>query len=207
MGAEAQAFVKRMTDVSAKLDALVKEADGEAAKYGQDIVLMAAFNNAQKTFTSWINGAEAKCKAGYGSPNNLEESATMVADCKAWKEMCEKVDKTLESGKASAQKMTLHDEQDELYTDMKARWTEVDKSCKEWAKKLEELSGMWTKQTEMLNKVTSTMVTGDTAPGEQVNLNELDAQMEQIKEMFVKKQEMMKKMSTTGAPDPAQLAA
>ena len=70
------------------------------------------------------------------------------------------------------------------------------------------------------------MVTGDTAPGEQVvlsclsffqklkiiyfvkvNLNELDAQMEQIKEMFVKKQEMMKKMSTTGAPDPAQLAA
>lgn len=40
--------MKRMTDVSAKLDALVKEADGEAAKYGQDIVLMAAFNNAQK---------------------------------------------------------------------------------------------------------------------------------------------------------------
>ena len=71
----------------------------------------------------------------------------MVADCKAWKEMCEKVDKTLESGKASAQKMTLHDEQDKLYTEMKARWTEVDKSCKEWTKKLEELSGMWSKQT------------------------------------------------------------
>ena len=100
-----------------------------------------------RTFTSWIAGAEAKCKAGYGSPNNLEESATMVADCKAWKEMCEKVDITLESGKASAQKMTLHDEQDKLYTGMKARWTEVDKSCKEWTKKLEELSGMWTKQT------------------------------------------------------------
>jgi hypothetical protein len=28
-----------------------------------------------------------------------------------------------------------------------------------------------------------------------VNLNELDQQMEAIKEMFVKKQEMMKKMS------------
>jgi len=204
---EAKEFVKRMDEVASKLAALVKESDGEAAKYGQDIVLLAAFNNAQKTFTSWIDGAEAKCKAGYGSPNNLEESATMVADCKAWKEMCEKVDKTLESGKASAQKMTLHDEQDKLYTEMKARWTEVDKSCKEWTKKLEELSGMWSKQTEMLNKVTSTMVTGDTAPGEQVNLNELDAQMEQIKEMFVKKQEMMKKMSTTGAPDPTQLAA
>jgi len=204
---EAKEFVKRMDEVAAKLAALVKESDGEAAKYGQDIVLLAAFNNAQKTFTSWIAGAEAKCKAGYGSPNNLEESATMVADCKAWKEMCEKVDITLESGKASAQKMTLHDEQDKLYTGMKARWTEVDKSCKEWTKKLEELSGMWTKQTEMLNKVTSTMVTGDAGAGEQVNLNELDAQMEQIKDMFVKKQEMMKKMSTAGAPDPAQLAA
>jgi len=204
---EAKEFVKRMDEVAAKLAALVKESDGEAAKYGQDIVLLAAFNNAQKTFSTWIDGAEAKCKAGYGSPNNLEESATMVADCKAWKEMCEKVDTTLESGKASAQKMTLHDEQDKLYTEMKARWTEVDKSCKEWTKKLEELSGMWTKQTEMLNKVTSTMVTGDAGAGEQVNLNELDAQMEQIKDMFVKKQEMMKKMSTAGAPDPAQLAA
>ena len=36
----------------------------------------------------------------------------------------------------------------------------------------------------------------------QVNLNELDQQMEQIKEMFVKKQEMMKKMSSATAPTP-----
>jgi len=204
--AEAKLFVTRMTAVATKLADLVKEADGEAAKYGQDIVLLAAFNNAQKTFSAWIDGAEAKCKTGYGSPNSLEESATMVADCKAWKDMCEKVDKTLESGKASAQKMTIHDEQDKLYTEMKARWAEVDKSCKEWTVKLEELSGMWTKQTEMLNKVTSTMVTGEPGAGEQVNLNELDAQMEQIKDMFVKKQEMMKKMSNVAAPDPAQLA-
>jgi len=203
--AEAKLFVTRMTAVATKLADLVKEADGEAAKYGQDIVLLAAFNNAQKTFSAWIDGAEAKCKTGYGSPNSLEESATMVADCKAWKDMCEKVDKTLESGKASAQKMTIHDEQDKLYTEMKARWAEVDKSCKEWTVKLEELSGMWTKQTEMLNKVTSTMVTGEPGAGEQVNLNELDAQMEQIKDMFVKKQEMMKKMSNVAAPDPAQL--
>eukprot|EP00092_Neocalanus_flemingeri_P000015 GFUD01000015.1.p1 GENE.GFUD01000015.1~~GFUD01000015.1.p1 ORF type:complete len:610 (-),score=241.04 GFUD01000015.1:474-2303(-) len=204
--AEAKEFVKRMTDVASKLSALVKEADGEAAKYGQDIVLMAAFNNAQKTFAAWIAGAEAKCKTGYGSPNSIEESTVMVADCKAWKEMCEKVCTSLEAGKASALKMTLHDEQDKLYTEMKARWTEVDKSCKEWTIKLEELSGMWTKQTEMLNKVTSTMVTGEAGAGEQVNLNELDAQMEQIKDMFVKKQEMMKKMSSVAAPDPAQLA-
>ena len=63
--------------------------------------------------------------------------------------------------------------------------------------------------SEMLNKVTSTMVTGDgqAGAGEQVNLNELDSQMEQIKDMFVKKQEMMKKMSTTTAPNPAELAA
>merc|ERR1711928_131981 len=54
----------------------------------------------------------------------------------------------------------------------------------EWTKKLAELSGMWSKQTEMLNKVTSTMVDGGGAgKGEQVNLNELDQQME---EMFVK---------------------
>merc|ERR1719410_1996132 len=111
--------------------------------------------------------------------------------------MTDKVNTDLENGKASAQKMTLHDEQDKAYTEMKARWTEVDKSCKEWTTKLEELSGMWTKQTEMLNKVTSTMVTGGGGgAGEQVNLNELDAQMEQIKEMFVKKEELENKLTS-----------
>ena len=40
--------MKRMTAVSEKLAALEKESDGEAAKYGQDIVLLAAFNNAKK---------------------------------------------------------------------------------------------------------------------------------------------------------------
>lgn len=79
---EAKAFVKRMTDVASKLAALVKEGDGEAAKYGQDIVLMAAFNNAQKSFDDWIAGAEKKITVGYPSPNNMEEATTMVNDCK-----------------------------------------------------------------------------------------------------------------------------
>merc|ERR1712130_610037 len=99
-------------------------------------------------------------------------------------------------------------DQDSLYAAMKARWVKVDESAKDWTKKLAELSGMWSKQSEMLNKVTSTMVDGGgQGAGEQVNLNELDQQMEQIKEMFVKKQEMMKKMSSATAPDPAQLAS
>lgn len=203
---ESKTFVKRMGDVAATIAALIKEADGEAAKYGQDIVLMAAFTNAQRTFEEWIEGAEKKIEVGYPSPNNMEEATIMVDDCKAWKEKTEKVGATLELGKASSDKMTLHEDQDVLFTAMKARWVEVDKSTKEWTVKLAELSGMWSKQTEMLNKVTSTMVEGGGAKGEQVNLNELDQQMEQIKEMFVKKQEMMKKMSNVTAPDPAQLA-
>jgi len=205
---EAKEFVRRMTEVSTKLASLEKESDGEAAKYGQDIVLVAAFNNAQKGFAAWIDGAEAKCKTGYGSPNSLEEATKMLDDCKAWRESTASVCASLETGKANSDKMTLHEEQDKLYTEMKARWVEVDKSCKEWSVKLDELSGMWTKQTEMLNKVTSTMVAGEgEGKGEQVNLNELDAQMEQIKDMFVKKQEMMKKMSSTTAPNPAELTA
>merc|ERR1719361_1933839 len=146
--------------------------------------------------------------AEYGSPNSLEEATKMLDDCKQWRESTASVCTSLETGKANADKMTLHEEQDRLYAEMKARWVEVDKSCKEWSVKLDELSGMWTKQTEMLNKVTSTMVSGEgEKAGEQVNLNELDARMEQIKDMFVKKQEMMKKMSTTTAPNPAELTA
>jgi len=204
---ESKVFVKRMSDISSLLAALIKEADGEAAKYGQDIVLLAAFTNAQKAFEGFIGEAEKKVEVGYASPNNMEEATVMVNDCKAWSDNTAKVGAVLESGKASADKMTTHGDQDALYTAMKARWVEVDKSAKEWTTKLAELAGMWTKQTEMLNKVTSTMVDGGAGAGEQVNLNELDSQMEQIKEMFVKKQEMMKKMSNVTPPDPAQLAA
>jgi len=204
---EAKTFVARMNKVANTLENLIKEADGEAAKYGQDIVLLAAFTNSQKAFDAWIGEAEKKITVGYGSPNNMEEATAMVNDCKAWADGTEKIGATLTAGKASADKMTLHEEEDKLYTAMKSRWEQVDKSAKEWTTKLAELSGMWSKQTEMLNKVTSTMVSGAGGAGEQVNLNDLDAQMEQIKEMFVKKQEMMKKMSSAAAPDPAQLAA
>jgi len=204
---EAKTFVKRMTEVASKLAALVKEADGEAAKYGQDIVLLAAFTNAQKSFEAYIGDSEKKAKIGYASPQNMEEATAMVNDCKTWSDNTASVGATLEAGKASADKATIHNEQDALYTEMKARWVEMDKATKEWTTKLAELSQMWSKQTEMLNKVTTSMVEGGGGAGEQVNLNELDSQMEQIKEMFVKKQEMMKKMSNVAAPDPAQLAA
>merc|ERR1712037_333825 len=89
---EAKAFVKRMTDVATTLAALIKEADSEAAKYGQDIVLLAAFTNAQKSFEEWIDATTARGAA-------------------------------LEVGKANSDKMTLHADQDSLYTTMKARWT------------------------------------------------------------------------------------
>ena len=65
----------------------------------------------------------------------------------AWTEATTKVGATLEVGKASSDKMTLHADQDALYTAMKARWVEVDKATKEWTVKLAELSGMWSKQT------------------------------------------------------------
>lgn len=201
---QSKEFVRRLSEVAATLAALEKEADGEAAKYGNDIVFMAEFSNSKGQFMAWITGAEEKVKKGYASPNNLEEANKLVNDCKEWKAMCEKVDKLLEQGHVSAQKMTLHDDQDKELADMRARWKAVNESCLEWTKKLEELSNMWSKQTDMLNKVTSTMVAGSGA-GEQVNLNELDQQMEAIKEMFVKKQEMMKKMSVVEAPDQSKL--
>merc|ERR1712098_199161 len=135
---EAKLFVKRMSDVAGTLAALI----GEAGKYGQDIVLMAAFTNAQKGFDGWVGEAEKKCEVGYGSPNNMEEATIMVNDCKAWRASTDKIGSVLEQGKASSDKMTLHADQDALYTSMKARWVEVDKSCVEWTAKLEELSGM-----------------------------------------------------------------
>jgi hypothetical protein len=41
-----------------------------------------------------------------------------------WKTMCEKVDKMLEQGHVSAQKMTLHEDQDKELADMRARYVQ-----------------------------------------------------------------------------------
>ena len=46
--------MRRLTEVAALLAALEKEADGEAAKYGNDIVFMAEFANSRGQFMSWI---------------------------------------------------------------------------------------------------------------------------------------------------------
>jgi len=203
---ESKKFETRMEEVENQLVNLEKEADAEAAKYGNDIVFMAEYTNAKSQFMGWIKIAEEKAEKGYSSPNNLEEANKAVEDCKEWAEMCTKVNVVLENGKTSASKMTLHSNELAEYSEMKSRWEMVNKSCIEWTKKLNELSGMWSKQTDMLNKVTNTMVTSG-GSSEQVNLNELDQQMEAIKEMFVKKQEMMKKMSSSAVPDPTELAA
>jgi len=200
---EAKDFVNRLAEAGNKLNSLEQEADAEAAKYGNDIVFMAEFTNAKNQFQAWIQGAEEKAAKGFVSPNNLEEANVLVADCKEWRESCEAVSAKLAAGKASAGKMTLHDAEDAEHAEMHARWEKVNTSCQDWTKKLNDLSSMWSKQTEMLNQVTDTMVTGGGA-GEQVNLNDLDQQMEAIKEMFVKKQEMMKKM---GGAAPAETVA
>ena len=46
----------------------------------------------------------------------------MLSDCKAWREMTDKINNTLEVGKANSDKMTLHEEQDKLMESMKSRW-------------------------------------------------------------------------------------
>jgi hypothetical protein len=51
---QAKEFVRRLTEVAATLAKLETEADGEAAKYGNDIVFMAEFANAKNQFMGWI---------------------------------------------------------------------------------------------------------------------------------------------------------
>ena len=51
---QSKEFVRRLTEVAALLAALEKEADGEAAKYGNDIVFMAEFANSRGPVMSWI---------------------------------------------------------------------------------------------------------------------------------------------------------
>lgn len=198
---QAQEFVKRMGAIVEKLTALSEETQKEEVKYGDDIVYICEVTNGKQQFLAWITGSEEKAAKGYPSPNSLEEATVMLNDAKAWKDSCEQMLQVLETTKGSIKKLSLPQEYEKELAGMMCRWDVVQKASVEWIAKMEELSGHWTKETEILGKVTEAM---NAKPGE-MTADDLDKHIETVKQMYAKKQDMMKKMSNTTAPSPAAL--
>jgi len=201
---EAKELISRMDKVSSTLGELSTEAENEAAKFGEDVKYLADFTNSVKRFDPWINKTEEKIKKGLGKPNSLEEGTTLLNECLAMKAEAESMKAALEEGYTAAKKMTLHDEADRQYTAFSKRWEEAYKTSKEWITKMEGLVDMWKKQAETADKVTAAIAAPQGA-GAEMKLEDLEAHLNALKQMFIEKQKMMENIDKMdgAAPVPA----
>jgi len=189
---ESKAIVGRMDTVKDALTALNTESETEAAKFGEDVKYLADVTNSTKKFDPWIAKSEEKVKSGMKNASSLEEGKKMFDEVKHWKAESEAIKTVLDNGNASAQKMTTHGEADKQYAANVKRWEGVDKAIKEWITKMEALVKMWEDQAATADKVTNAI--SDPSASD-MKLEDLEAHLNSLKEMFIQKQKMMDSMN------------
>lgn len=195
---EAQDMVTRMAKVAETQAGLSSEGEAEAAKFGDDVKFLADFTNGIRKFEPWINKSEEKVKKGLGKPESLEEGRVHLKDCEDWKAEATSMKGLLDESKAAANKMTLHDDADKQYEGFNKRWEVVNKTADEWIAKMKELCAMWEKQEETAAKVTAAIAAPQGA-GAEMKLEDLEAHLNALKQMFIDKQKMMEGIDTPSA--------
>jgi len=190
--AESKELVSRMGSVYSILSGLNDEADTESAKFGEDVKHLADVTNSNKKFDPWIKKSEEDVKAGMKKASSLGEAATLVEELKKWQANAEKMKKTIDNGNAAAHKMSMHDEADKTYAANCKRWEAVDAAIKDWITKMEALVKMWESQAATADKVTAAL---STPAASDMKLEDLEAHLASLKQMFIDKQKMMDNMN------------
>lgn len=190
---ESAVLVTRMDNVLSLLAALNEQAETEAAKFGEDVKHLADVTNSNKKFEPWVAKSEEKVKAGMKKAANLTEANSLLEELKEWKEESEKMKKIIDNGNAAAHKMTMHDEADKVYASHCKKWEGVNNAVKDWIEKMEALVKMWESQSATADKVTAAI----SAPAaNDMKLEDLEAHLNSLKNMFIEKQKMMEAMNS-----------
>jgi len=191
--AECKALVDRSNNVLNLLSGLNNEADTEAAKFGEDVKHLADVTNSNKKFDPWIKKSEEKVKEGMKKAASLEDAKALNEEVLAWQAESTSMKQILDNGNAAAHKMTMHDEADKVYAENVSRWEAVDKCIKDWIAKMESLVKMWTDQAATADKVTAALADPTASD---MKLEDLEAHLNSLKQMFIEKQKMMDGMNT-----------
>jgi len=190
--AECKELVSRMATVFTLLSALNDQSEAEAAKFGEDVKHLADVTNSTKKFEPWIKKSEAKVKEGMKKAASLGEATTLLNELNAWKADAENMKKVIDNGNAAANKMTMHDDADKVYSANCKKWEGVAAAVKDWIAKMEALVKMWESQAATADKVTAAI----SAPAaSDMKLEDLEAHLNSLKAMFIEKQKMMDSMN------------
>jgi len=190
--ADCKALVAKSHNVLNLLSGLNSEAETEAAKFGEDVKHLADVTNSCKKFDPWIKKSEEKVKSGMKKAGSLEEANKLMSEVQTWKAESVSMKQVLDNGNAAAQKMSTHGEADKTYAENVKKWEAVDKCIKDWIVKMEALVKMWTDQAATADKVTAALADPTASD---MKLEDLEAHLNSLKQMFIEKQKMMETMN------------
>jgi len=190
--ADCKALVAKSDNVLNLLSGLNSEAETEAAKFGEDVKHLADVTNSCKKFDPWIKKSEEKVKSGMKKAGSLEEANKLMSEVQTWKAESVSMKQVLDNGNAAAQKMSTHGEADKTYAENVKKWEAVDKCIKDWIVKMEALVKMWTDQAATADKVTAALADPTASD---MKLEDLEAHLNSLKQMFIEKQKMMETMN------------
>jgi len=190
--AESKELVSRMGTVYSHLSTLNDESEAEAAKFGEDVKHLADVTNSNKKFDPWIAKSEADVKAGMKKASSLAEASTLLEDLKKWQAAADKMKSTIDKGNEAAHKMSSHAEADKTYAANCKRWEAVVGAIKDWISKMEALVKMWESQAATADKVSAAL---STPAASDMKLEDLEAHLNSLKQMFIEKQKMMDGMN------------
>jgi len=189
---ECKELISRMGTVYTLLSALNDESETEAAKFGEDVKHLADVTNSTKKFEPWIKKSEGDVKAGTKKASSLGEATTLLDELKKWQAEAEKMKKTIDNGNEAAHRMATHGEADKTYAANCKRWEAVAAAIKDWITKMEALVKMWESQAATADKVTAAI---SSPAASDMKLEDLEAHLNSLKQMFIEKQKMMDSMN------------
>jgi len=100
--------------------------------------------------------------------------------------------KTIDNGNEAAHRMATHGEADKTYAANCKRWEAVAAAIKDWITKMEALVKMWESQAATADKVTAAI---SSPAASDMKLEDLEAHLNSLKQMFIEKQKMMDSMN------------
>merc|ERR1719233_1887854 len=118
--------------------------------------------------------------------------STLNDDLKKWQAAADKMKSTIDKGNEAAHKMSSHAEADKTYAANCKRWEAVVGSIKDWITKMEALVKMWESQAATADKVSAAL---STPAASDMKLEDLEAHLNSLKQMFIEKQKMMDGMN------------
>jgi len=164
----------------------------ETANFSEDVKFWAEYRTGIKSFTPWLESAEAETEEGLGKPEDLPQALALFDKISLFEKKCLMNFKVLEAAEAASQRMTTHQEADDQVAAMKTRYSKVKTVSDAWMKKVETLVKEWKLLDATVCELNEWVAKDKTTEGEnQFSLEKMESTLCELKNIFKEKERLV----------------